>query len=292
MNVLGTGLSGLVGSRVMTQTADTFSFTNLSLETGIDITNKNEVIKIFSSSDAPWVFHFAARTDVDGVQSEVSLGTNSPTWIVNVEATRTIIEVCKKTRKHLLYISTDYVFDGNKDSYVEEDVPNPQGWYAKTKYEGEKLVTSLGDYGLIIRIANPYGAFEFSKKDFVHRIIERLAGGQTVISPTDQIFIPTDIDDIALAIQTLVVANASGIYHVVGDTALSPYEAAKQIAVAFDYSETLVHPTTYARYFKGRAPRPFHAKLINGKIRSIGIRMSTFRQGLAKVKASTLTDWG
>ena len=74
----------------------------------------------------------------------------------------------------MLYISTDYVFDGTKDEYTEDDTPNPQGFYAETKCKGEDAVRELGNMGLIIRIANPYRAHPIGKKDFVHKMKERL----------------------------------------------------------------------------------------------------------------------
>ncbi len=285
MNILGTGLSGLVGSRVVELLKDSYIFTNLSLETGVDITKKDIVDSYIQASDAPWVFHFAAKTDVDGAETERSLGKDSSTWIVNVSATEYIVDACRKTGKNLLYVSTDFVFDGTKDFYTEEDVPNPQGWYATTKYEGEKRVQTLGEHGLIIRLAFPYRAHFTGKKDFVNSIRDKLVSGQELLSPTDQIFTPTLIDDIAVAIDTLVKRNANGVVHVVGSQSLSPYEAAQKIAEVFGLNSGLIKPTTFQIYYQGRAPRPFHAVLKNDKITKFGVHMSTFDEGLAKIKA-------
>src|SRR3972149_3124713 len=136
MNILGTGLSGLVGSRVVELLSDEFSFTNLSKETGIDITDSQKLTAEIINSRATWVFHFAAYTDVDGAESQRALSVSSQAWKVNVLATETVVQVWREYHKRLLYISTDYVFDGKKESYTEESAPAPQGWYAVTKYEG------------------------------------------------------------------------------------------------------------------------------------------------------------
>ena len=280
MNIIGTGLSGLVGSRVVELLFPRHSFTDLSLDTGIDITNKSTVEEHIKKSDAPWVFHFAAKTDVDGAESEAALGEKSPTWIVNVTATERIVSVCKTMGKRLLYISTDYVFDGTKDTYSEEDLPNPQGWYAKTKHEAEKRV---GEDGIIVRIANPYRKIA-DKPDFVKKIIGRLSGEESIQAPTDQLFVPTFIDDIAFAIEKLIERNASGIYHVVGTQALSPYEAAKKIAAAYDLDASLVEKTSFEEYFRGRAPRPKRAVLKSDKIGKFGVQMHSFDEGLEKIK--------
>lgn len=284
MKILGTGLSGLVGTRVV-ELLPQFQFENLSLETGIDITKKETVDRYIESSDASWVFHFAARTDVDGAENESAQEEKSPTWIVNVAATNYIVEACQRTGKHLLYISTDFVFEGTKESYTEDDLPNPQGWYAKTKYEGEKIVQTIGNFGLIIRIANPFRLDAFSKPDFVHKIIDRLKSGQEIVAAQDQIFVPTFIDDIAGALKVLVEKNASGIYHVVGSQALSPFDAAQHIAKEFKFDTSRIKPTMFAEYFAGRAPRPFRAHLKNDKITQLGAVMHSFDEILPRVQA-------
>lgn len=285
MNIIGTGLSGLVGSRVVELLSPHYTFEDLSLETGVDITNKDLLDHYIEKSPADWIFHFAAKTDVDGCEQEKPLGIGSSAWKINVVTTEHIVSACQKTGKRLLYISTDYVFDGTKDTYTEEDQPRPHSWYAITKYEGEKRVSTLGEHGLVIRIANPYRSHPVGKLDFVHKIIQLLSQDQETISPDDQIIIPTFIDDIAYAIDRLVCENAHGIYHVVGSQALTPYESSRTIAHLYEFNQALVKPTTYIEYFAGRAPRPFHAHLLNDKIAKRGVIMSRFVEGLRKVKS-------
>ena len=284
MKIIGTGLSGLVGSRVVELLSPLFSFEDLSLDTGVDITKEAVVVSRIRASEASWVFHFAAKTDVDEAENEREQGVQGSSWIVNVRATEHVVDACKRSGKRLLYISTDYVFDGTKDVYTEEDIPNPQGWYAVTKYEGEKRVATLVDHSVIIRIANPYRARFAAKPDFVAKIREKLEHGEQISSPSDQIFVPTFIDDIVHAIRILIEKNVSGIYHVVGSDALSPFEAAKAVARSYGFDESLVTPTTFVSYFAGRAPRPFRAHLKNDKITKFGVRMATFEEGLKEIK--------
>jgi len=283
MKILGTGLSGLVGSRVVELLSDDCSFENLSLETGVDITNKESVDTFFAKSNAPWVFHMAAYTDVQGAEKERSLGEQSVAWKVNVQATQNIADNCKKLGKKLLYVDTDYAFDGKKKSYSEDDVPNPLGWYAKTKSEGSKRVLALGNQGLVIRISNPYRANPVGKKDFVHKILERMQTNQPITAPADQIFTPTFIDDIASALRVLVKLGANGIYHVVGSS-LSPFSAAMTIAEVFGCDTSLVHKITFAEMFANRAPTPQYAGLKNDKIKALGVMMHTFEAGLKEVQ--------
>ncbi len=284
MNIIGTGLSGLVGSRVVEILSPVHSFEDLSLDTGVDVTKKDIVVPRIERSNAQWLFHFAAKTDVDGAERERELGEQSSSWIVNVHATEHIVAACKRSGKHMLYISTDYVFEGTKEFYTEEDMPNPQGWYAVTKYEGEKRVAELGDKSLIIRIANPYRAHFAAKPDFVAKIREKLEQKGSITSPNDQLFVPTFIDDIARDIEKLVEGKATGIYHVVGSEALSPYGAARKIARAYGLDESLVTATTFSTYFAGKAPRPLQAVVKNDKITKLGVLMATFDEGLAEIK--------
>ena len=286
MKILGTGLSGLVGSRVTELLAPDFTFENLSLETGVDITDKASVDGFFAKSDAPWVFHMAAYTDVQGAEKERALGESGIAWRVNVLATEHIAENCKKLGKKLLYIDTDYAFDGKKQNYVytEDDTPNPLGWYAKTKSEGAKRALALGDTGLVIRISNPYRANPVGKKDFVHKMLERALAGQTISGATDQLFVPTFIDDIAAALRALIRTDAHGIYHVVSGPALSPYEAGTTLAQVFGFDKKLVQATTFTAMFADRAPTPQYAALSNAKIQALGVRMHSFAQGVTEVK--------
>lgn len=277
MNILGTGLSGLVGSRVVELLTPDFTFENLSLETGVDITDKKSVDTYFEKSSAPWVFHMAAYTNVQEAEKEHELA-----WKINVDATENIIMNCKKYGKKLLYIDTDYAFDGKKKSYTEEDIPNPLGWYAKTKTEGAKRVIDMG--GLVIRISNPYRSNPVGKKDFVHKMLEQLRSGQRITGATDQTFAPTFIDDIAHALRKLMSINANGIYHVVSSPALSPYEAGLAIADVWRYDTNLVQKTTFATMLAGRAPAPQYAALKNDKITSLGVIMHSFIEGIKEVK--------
>lgn len=291
MKLIGTGLSGLVGSRVVELLTPTHRFVNFSLENGVDITNHDDVVaRVTSDTESTWVLHLAAFTNVQQAETDRSLGQQSPAWKVNVEATQSIIDACNESGKRLLYVDTDYAFDGTKKEYREDDAPNPQSWYAMTKCEGAKRVLAYPK-GLVIRISNPYRANPVGlpagrqgKTDFVHKMIDRLKNGQEIIAPKDQLFVPTFIDDIAGAIDALISRNTTGIYHVVGSEAISPFTAAQTIARAFVLDEKLIHETTFAEYFSNRAPIPQYAVLRNDKITALGVTMRGFSQGVEEVK--------
>ena len=280
MNILGTGLSGLVGSRVVELLSPSYTFTNLSLETGIDITNHTAVQEAISKSDAQWIFHLAAYTNVQGAEQEKELGESSSAWKVNVLATENIAQAALTYGKKILYIDTDYAFDGTHKIYTENDVPSPLGWYAKTKSEGAKRVLTLGEKSLVVRISNPYRANNVGKTDFVHKMLERLTKNLGIKAPSDQLFVPTFIDDIAAALDVLVKRDASGIFHVVGATALSPFDAAIAIAKEFSCEQSQISQTTFEEYFMGRAPVPQYAVLGRDKIQALGVTIHAFADAL------------
>lgn len=304
MKILGTGLTGLVGSRFTELLDSAHEFDHINLENGINILDKDSVFKAISSSNASVVMHMAAKTNVDGCELDKKrdkeiLGFKNvndrenawvkeqTAWAVNVFGTQNIVDACKKTSKKIVYISTDFVFDGTKKSFSEESDPNPINWYAKTKYEGEKVVQQSGADFLIVRLAYPYRAL-FERNDFVRGIIARLQKGEGLSMITDHVMVPTFIDDLVNALDVLIRTEQQGIFHVVGSQKITPYDAAMGIASVFELDHSLISKTTRQEYFAGKAPRPFCLYLKNDKISRIGIEMSTFDKGIREVKNQML----
>lgn len=279
MKILGTGLSGLVGSRIVELLKDKDEFDSSKA----DITDRNAIIEKIKSTDASIVLHLAAKTDVDGCEKDKILGENGDAWKINVEGTRNIVNACEESKKKLIYISTDFVFDGTKEVYNEDDTPNPINWYAQTKFEGEKIVQNSSSPWIIVRLAYPYRS-HFEKKDFVRTLINKLEKGESLQMVTDHIITPTFIDDIAFAIGKLMERDALGIFHVVGSTSLTPYDAALAIARRFDLNKDLIGKTTRREFFNNRAQRPFHLAIKNDKIQRLGVKMRGFEEGLREVK--------
>ena len=287
MKILGTGLTGLVGSRVTELLKGKYEFENLSRSTGFNVEDKNSVFEKIKNSDASVVLHLAAKTDVDGCEKDKELGENGGAWKINVLGTKNIADACLQSNKKLIYISTDFVFDGINPpagGYTEEDVPNPVNWYAKTKFEGEKIVRALSFPWIIVRIAYPYRA-NFERNDFFRAILGRLTKKEPIKAVTDHVFCPTFIDDIASVLDNLLQTNSSGIFHAVGRESLTPYDAAIKIAKIFNCDESLISKTTREVFFKDRAKRPFQLALKNDRIEKLGIKMRTFEEGLREVKS-------
>lgn len=283
MKIFTIGGSGLVGSRIVELLNNKHRFTDLSKSRGVDITDPSSLEIIKNDTDNEAVILFAAKSDVDGCEKDRDLGENGDAWKINVNGVKNVIDACLPKNKKLVYISTDFVFSGDdapEGGYTEDNAPNPLNWYGETKFRGEEIVKNSGLPFIIARIAYPYRKEFDAKKDFVRAIIDRLKNNQPVAAITDHIFTPTLIDDIASCIDVLIHHNKTGIYHVVGSQSLTPYDAAVMIAEKFNLDKSLIGKTTRAEYFKDKAPRPFNVSMNNEKIKSLGISMKTFEQGL------------
>lgn len=286
MILLGTGLNGLIGSRIVELLVPTYQFEPISRSTGIDITNKEQVQAAIKTSQADVVIHLAAYTNVKEAELEKNKGEQSEAWKSNVLGTEYIAQACKESGKKLIYFSTDLVFDGEdapKGGYTEEDTPHPLNWYARTKYEGELRLREAASDWVILRVAYPYRAV-FSKLDFVRLFKDKLGKGEPLTVLEDRIITPVFIDDIATAIKMVIEKNSQGIYHTVGNSSVSIAEVAYEIADVFGYNKNLITTISRREFLIGRPPEPFNSSLSNGKISQLGIKMSTLREGLEKVK--------
>lgn len=284
MKILGTGLSGLVGSRISELLEDKIEFE----ASDIDIIDSDKIQSKIKDSNASIILHMAAKTDVDGCEKDKTLGEDGLAWKVNVIGTKNVALAAQLSGKKIIYVSTDFVFDGNppdQRGYTEEDKPAPINWYGRTKYEGELIVESLKSPFLILRLAYPYRV-TFERLDFVRTIIKRFKNNEAINAVTDHMFTPTFIDDIAEALRVLLEQNKTGIFHVVGSQFLSPYKATEIICQKFGFDKSLVSATTREEYFKNRAPRPEKLVLLNDKIKKLGVRMRTFDESLDEFQES------
>ena len=286
MKIIGTGLSGLVGSRIVELLSANYEFEDVSRKTGTDVLNADGVYERLQKSESSVVLHLAAYTNVDEAEKEKDLGEKSQAWKINVGGTENVLSACEKLNKKIIYISTDMVFPGTKelpDKYQEDDQRGPVGFYASTKYEAEKLVEKAKCPWIILRIAYTYRANN-EKKEYVRVLKWLLEEGREINAVADHYFTPTFIDDLAPVLNTLIQEKATGKFHAGGTEAVSPYIAALKVAETFDLDKNLIRETTRAEFFKDRAPRAYNLSLKNDRIEKFGVRMRSFTQGLAEIK--------
>lgn len=284
--IIGTGLSSMVGSRFVELHQDKYSFQNLDIAAGIDITKKPIVEKEIGESSGEVVVHFAAFTDVDAAHKQKG-DKNGLCYRLNVFGSRYVAQSCKASGKFLIHISTDFVFDGKKRGlYTEADSPNPIEWYGQTKLLAEEEVEKSGVDHVIARITYPYRAHFPAKLDLIRSIIKKLREGTLPPMFTDHILTPTFIDDISSALKTIIDKKPKGIFHLVGSTPVSDYELALSIADIFQLDSSQIKQGSLKTFLK-TAKRPYQQRLAdsNQKLqKELGVSMSTLEQGLKTIK--------
>jgi len=288
--IIGTGLSGLVGSRIVELLQDKFEFIDFSLDTGVNILDKESLnIAFEKNKDAVAVLHMAAFTDTNGAWEQRG-DKSGICYQLNVEGTKSILDLAKQYNQYLIYISTDFVFSGNKETpYIETDIPDPIEWYGETKYLGEKVIIDSGYTNFnISRITYPYRANFDRKPDIVHKVLSKLQNNEPVKMFSDQICTYTFIDDIAQAIGFFLENKNTGIYHLVGSSSHSPYEMAKLVAKVFGFDENSISSSSLDEYIKSQpeGSRPWQKTLItyNQKVKDLGLNFKTLEEGLIKIK--------
>jgi dTDP-4-dehydrorhamnose reductase len=172
----------------------------------IDIQEEESVFKI-EKLRPNIIIHVAAYTDVDGCERD-----EEKAFAVNAEGTKYVALAASRCRAKLIYLSTDYIFDGNKrEPYVESDLPHPLNVYGRSKWQGEQYAQELVKNGLIIRTQWLYGRYG---KNFVASILQQAREKKALSVVNDQIGSPTYTVDLAKAISVLIQFNAQGIFHV------------------------------------------------------------------------------
>ena len=274
MKLLITGANGQLGHELVRATiAAGHEVVATSHET-LDITDKLAVDAAITVARPDVVIHAAAWTAVDACESDPDKA-----MLVNGTATKYIADAAHAVGAHVVYISTDYVFDGSKTSaYDEEDAPNPQSVYGASKLEGER---ALGANDAIVRIAWVCG---FYGSNMVKTIL-RLAEQPQLKFVDDQIGNPTFADDAAEMIVRIATEKRSGTWHVTNQGDVSWYEFAREVLMAAGFDVNKVAPIkTHELQPPRPAKRPFNSVLNNTSLKRAGIELlPDFRVSLARL---------
>lgn len=253
MKVLVIGAEGMLGHDLVDILGVENEISTTTIYT-LDITDIDKTVKTVNEINPDVVVHAAAFTDVNGSESK-----QDTAYKVNVLGTRNVAVACSKADSALVYICTDYVFDGEKGSpYYEYDQPNPLSVYGKTKYLGEVYIRDILNKFYIIRTSWLYG---FHGPNFVTTMLNLAKTNDTISVVNDQIGSPTYTVDLAKAIAELIKKPKYGIYHITNSDFCSWYEYAKEI---FDIAgiQIEVKPVTTEEYPQP-APRPKYSVLEN-----------------------------
>ncbi len=205
------------------------------------------------------VMHIAAYGDVDGCERD-----KQTAWSVNVRATMALAEAAEVVKAFVIYLSTDYVFDGERGNYKEDEPPNPVNYYGLTKLMGEVAVMSRCSRWAIVRTSAIYGLGP-GRMNFAKFLIDRLPKGQEVRALVDQYVSPTHGTLLAEALLEIAENNRVGIFHVAGER-MNRYDFAVKVAETLGFDKNLIKPAKMEE-MKWFAKRPRDSSLSVEKTR-------------------------
>lgn len=270
--ILVTGSKGMLGSELVEYLAVQHYVSGIDID-DVDITQREPTISKIVRFKPDLVIHTAAYTNVDGAESEVDIA-----YKVNAIGTQNVALGCQRIGAAMLYISTDYVFDGKKGSpYIEFDVPNPTSVYGKSKLAGEFYVKSLIDKFYIVRTAWLCGK---RGNNFVSKIISLSKENKILKIVKDQIGSPTFVSNLKKEIARLIETSGYGIYHITNSGQCSWFEFTQEIIKLAKISGVEVVPITTEELARP-APRPAYSVLRNYCMElTIGSQMPSWQEGL------------
>lgn len=291
MKVLVTGVGGQLGHDVMNELAkrgyegvgsdiapeysgvqDNSPVTTMPY-VALDITNEDDVNRVVKEVNPDVVVHCAAWTAVDLAEDE---DKKDKVFAINVKGTETIAKVCKELDCKMVYISTDYVFDGQGENPWNADCKEfaPLNYYGQTKYEGEKAVSSLLEKFFIVRIAWVFGT---NGKNFIKTMLSVGKNHDKLTVVCDQIGTPTYTLDLSRLLVDMIETEKYGFYHATNEGGyISWYDFTKEIfrqAIEMgrtEYEKVEVAPVTTAEYGVSKAARPFNSRLDKSKLVEAG----------------------
>ncbi len=274
--VLVIGASGFLGQKVMQYLArghvvfgTTYTQAHHEL-TRLDITDADAVERVLGTIKPDTVICAAAIADPDACEADEEMADS-----VNYRGIENLVHACSKLDTKLIFISTDYVFDGKtKNLYTEEDETSPQSVYGRTKAAAEGLVKRVMDRYLIIRAPIMYGYNgNCDRETFATKVIRALQDGRDICVDNRQIRYPVLIDEVASAITRL--SGETGIIHLSSEEGVTKFEWARIIARNWGFSDDKVHRGDDVDLDK----RPEHVRLCTVRQRSYGIQLSSVDRG-------------
>ena len=241
----------------------------------MDFTDPGAVKDIFENSLPEVVVHTGAISKPDDCEKDQ--------WVAyqaNVEGTITLLNEAETLESFFIFLSTDFIFDGTKGMYKEDDTPNPVNFYGKTKLEAETAVKEYPYGWSIVRTVLVYGRPLSGRGNILSVVKEKLEKGEEYSVFNDQVRTPTYVTDLANAIITIISQRATGVFHISGKDVLTPYEMACHTANLLQFDPALIRKVT-AEEFVQPAKRPAKTGFNIEKARRIlGYNPLAFEEGI------------
>ena len=263
MRILVVGGSGLLGKKLLRILSFTHNVGGTYFTEPyenckkLDITDRKAVEQFITLYQPEVIIHTAAIKNSDFCEEN-----NDTCWKVNVEGTKNIVDVCKEHFIKLVYISSDYIFDGKRGIYDEQANPAPLNFYGLTKLESERTIKEeLADY-IIIRPTILYGYNDGSDVTLITKVRTELEKGNVLYLDNQMIKYPLLIDDLVTSIIAILDANKNGTFHIGGNDPVTRYQWAKKIAEIYDLDKEKILPCDKSSCGK-HAKRPLNVRLLS-----------------------------
>jgi dTDP-4-dehydrorhamnose reductase len=289
--VLITGANGLLGQKLVALLAGKADYQLLATAKGpnriaktgktyyyseLDITNPEEVEKVVSYFKPEYIIHTAAMTNVDQCETDQEGCT-----LLNVEATKYLIESAKKIDAFFIHLSTDFIFDGTKGPLSETDIPNPISYYGQSKLQAEQLVQASELRWAIVRTVLVYGIVsDMSRSNIVLWVKKSLEEKKNINVVDDQWRTPTLGEDLAMGCFLIIQKNATGIFNISGKDMLTPYEMAIKTADFFHLDKSYITKADSSTFTQPAKRPPRTGFIIDKAIKELGYSPRSFVEGI------------
>jgi len=295
MKVLITGANGLLGQHLVKCLIESTDYSITATGKGVsrlpffssnrydylplDITDGVEVNTFIAKNSPNIIIHTAAITQVDDCEKDPV-----HCWNTNVTATRFLLGAAEMVGANFIYISTDFVFDGEAGPYIESAIPAPVNYYGSSKLGAEKSVMESKLSWCIIRTVLVYGNILVgNRNNMVSWVQNNLSEGKSIQVVSDQLRTPTYVEDLANGILLAIQKKAKGIFHISGDELMSPYDMALATAEYLHLDKNLIEKVD-AAIFKQAGKRPAKTGFVIDKAKNeLGFKPLTFKEGLKKM---------
>ncbi len=292
MKVLVTGANGLLGQYLIRQLLENDLFV---IATGrgpsrlpfkeaqhfkyidADLTNGLAIHDLLSNEKPTIVVHGGAMTQLDDCEQQ-----QEACFEVNVQATAELLVAAEQFAQFFIFVSTDFVFDGEQGNYSEEDPLNPVSWYGFTKVQAESTVETSDIPWAIVRTCLVYGnTFSGTRSNIINWVKDSLEAGKEIQVVNDQYRTPTYAGDLAKGILLIIQQRATGIYHISGKDYLTPFAMANATADYYNLDKTLLKEVD-ASIFSQPARRPLKTGFnISKARRTLGFEPVSFEDGIS-----------
>lgn len=292
MKILVTGANGFLGHYLVRKLLET-GFTVIGTGKGtcrlpygdnpqfhyaeMDFTDPFAVHDVFEEYTPNVVIHAGAMSKPDDCELQ-----QWQAYTVNVEGTVTLLMNAAEHRSFFLFVSTDFVFDGERGMYTEDDAPAPVNYYGKTKLEAEDAVKEYALDWAIVRTVLVYGKPLTGRSNILSIVKEKLEKGETYNVVDDQSRTPTYVEDLADGIAAIILKKATGLYHLSGRNVMTPYAMSCMAAEYLGLNKSLIRRVTAADFSQPARRPPRTGFVIDKACRELGFQPLTFADGLIK----------